>query len=117
MRFDSQLSRINCQTFSTGFSSGHLGGSATEGDVWRHDEPAREVPSGLIDEEHGMSSRRHLGCDFGEVQVHGFGVAGRQDQGSSLALARADGAEDAVSRPCADRMAPRAAYPAGPTAA
>ena len=41
-----------------------------------------------------MSSRRHLGCDFGQVQVHGFGVAGRQDQGSSLALARADGAED-----------------------
>lgn len=26
-RFDSQLSRMNCQTFSTGFSSGHLGGS------------------------------------------------------------------------------------------
>ena len=27
MRFDSQLSRMNCHTFSTGFSSGHLGGS------------------------------------------------------------------------------------------
>lgn len=27
MRFDSQLSRMNCQTFSTGFNSGHLGGS------------------------------------------------------------------------------------------
>lgn len=27
MRFDSQLSRMNCQTFSTGLSSGHLGGS------------------------------------------------------------------------------------------
>ena len=26
MRFDSQLSRMNCQTFSTGFNSGHFGG-------------------------------------------------------------------------------------------
>ena len=41
-----------------------------------------------------MGSRRHLGCDLGQVQVHGLGVAGRQDQGGSLALTRADGAED-----------------------
>ena len=27
MRFESQLSRINCQMFSTGLSSGDLGGS------------------------------------------------------------------------------------------
>jgi len=27
MRLESQFSRMNCQTFSTGFSSGHLGGS------------------------------------------------------------------------------------------
>ena len=94
MRFESQLSRMSCQTFSTGLSSGHLGGEGHEGDVRRHDEPAREVPSGPVDEEHGMGSQRHLGCDLGQVQVHGFGVVGRQDQGSSLALARADGAED-----------------------
>src|SRR5829696_5029662 len=94
MRLESQLSRMNCQTFSTGFSSGHLAGSATRVMFGRHDEPARKVPSGPVDEEHGMGSRRHLGCDLGQVQVHGFGVAGRQDQGSSLALARADGAKD-----------------------
>jgi len=29
MRFDSQLSHMNCQTFSTGLSSRHLGGSGT----------------------------------------------------------------------------------------
>src|SRR5829696_2549163 len=28
-RFESQLSRMNCQTFSAGLSSGHLGGSTT----------------------------------------------------------------------------------------
>jgi len=27
MRFESQLSRMNCHTFSTGLSSGHFGGS------------------------------------------------------------------------------------------
>ena len=92
MRFDGELSH-ELPDVLNGIQLGALGWERHEGDVWRHDEPAREVPSGLID-EHGMSSRRHLGCDFGQVQVHGFGVAGRQDQGSSLALARADGAED-----------------------
>ena len=29
MRFDRQLSRMSCQTFSTGFNSGHLGGSGS----------------------------------------------------------------------------------------
>ncbi len=28
-RFESQLSRMNCQTFSCGFSSGHFAGSGT----------------------------------------------------------------------------------------
>ena len=28
IRFDNQLSRMNCQTFSTGFNSGDRGGSA-----------------------------------------------------------------------------------------
>lgn len=29
IRLDSQLSRMNCQMFSTGLSSGHLGGNGT----------------------------------------------------------------------------------------
>ena len=29
MRFDSQLSRMNCQTFSTGLSSGHFAGNGS----------------------------------------------------------------------------------------
>ncbi len=31
MRLESQLSRMNCQTFSTGLSSGHLGGRSVMG--------------------------------------------------------------------------------------
>jgi hypothetical protein len=33
MRFESQLSRRNCQTFSTGLSSGHFGGIARNYDM------------------------------------------------------------------------------------
>ena len=45
-RFESQLSRRNCQAFSTGLSSGHYVG-------W-HDEALRHVPASLITQEHGV---------------------------------------------------------------
>ena len=32
--------------------------------------------------------------DFGQMQVHRFGVAGREDQSRALSLLRADGSED-----------------------
>ncbi len=58
--FDNQLSRMNCQMFSTGFSSGALGGKASnvmlDGisslPVVCH--PARSRM------EHGVGARRHL---------------------------------------------------------
>ena len=43
----------------------------------------REVPSGLVDDEHGVPGG-HLGGDFGEVQLHRLGVAGGQDERGSL---------------------------------
>jgi hypothetical protein len=52
------------------------------------------MPAGLIDEENGMSSRSDRLGDFREVQIHCLGVAVRQDQGRTLALFGADGAED-----------------------
>ena len=52
------------------------------------------MPAGLIDEEDGVCSWcDHLG-DLRQVQVHRLGIAGRQDQGRTLALLWADGAED-----------------------
>ena len=52
------------------------------------------MPSGLIDEEDRVGSWcDHLG-DLREMQVHGLCVAGRQDQGRTLALLWADRAED-----------------------
>ena len=38
------------------------------------------MPSGLIDEEDGVGSWCDRLGNFGQMQVHGFGVAGGQDQ-------------------------------------
>jgi hypothetical protein len=64
------------------------------GDVGRHDEARRHVPASLIDQEDGVDTGRDDRGDLRKVQVHRLGVAGRQDQGRTLALLWADGAED-----------------------
>ena len=58
MRFDSQLSRMNCQTFSTGLSSGHFAGSGSSVMLAGMTSPA-DVPAGLIEYQHGMGTGRH----------------------------------------------------------
>ena len=63
-------------------------------DVGRHDEARRHVPASLIDQEDGVGTGCDDRGDLGEMQVHRFGIAGRQDQGRALALLWADGAED-----------------------
>ena len=70
-----------------------------QGDVGRHDEPARQMPAGLIDEEGGVRAGRNLGGDFGQVQVHGFGVASGHDEGCALAVLRAKASTSASTAP------------------
>ena len=41
-----------------------------------------------------MCAAPHSGCDLGQMQAHGFGVAERQDEADAFALLGADGAED-----------------------
>jgi hypothetical protein len=65
-----------------------------DGDVGRHDEARRQMPAGLVDQEDGVGGRRDSFGDLREVQVHGLGVARRQDQGRALALVGADRTED-----------------------
>lgn len=58
---------MNCQTFSTGFSSG-----------------------GLIKHQHGMGARIDRRADLLEVLGHGLCVAPRHHEAGALALCRAD---------------------------
>src|SRR5512134_1050098 len=44
-----------------------------------------------------MGARRHLGCDFVQMPLHGLGVAAGEDEGGADAAIGTDGAED-VSR-------------------
>jgi len=51
------------------------------------------MPSGLIEDENGMSVGGDLGCDLVEMKLHGFGVAGRQHEGGASSTLGADRAE------------------------
>ena len=64
------------------------------GDIGGNHQSCRQMPSGLIDEKDGVGSGSDGVGDFCQMQVHRLGIAGRQDQASSFAEFRADGAED-----------------------
>ena len=75
-----------------------FGRQRQQGDVVRQCHLAREVPAGLVEQQHGMPAPAdHWAdqpADLGQVQVHACGVAKRQDERRALVLLRADGAED-----------------------
>ena len=58
------------------------------------DETRREMPAGLIEQQHSMRARRDGGGDLGEVQRHPFGVAAGQNERRALALGWTDGTID-----------------------
>ncbi len=57
------------------------------------------MPSGLIEQEDGVSSRRDGLGDFCQMEGHRLGVAAGQDQAGTGAFGRADGPED-IGRAC-----------------
>src|SRR3954447_18707421 len=60
----------------------------------RHDEVARQVPAGLIEEKNRMLAGRDLGRNLGQVQGHRLGVASWKDERRALSIVWADGSED-----------------------
>jgi hypothetical protein len=92
IRFESQLSRMNCQTFSTGLSSGHLGGSGMS--VMFGGQFGRAVPSGLIEQDDGVRAGRDVEGDLHEMHAHGLAVAPGHDDAGSLAFSGTDRPED-----------------------
>jgi hypothetical protein len=73
---------------------GRLRRQRQDGYVDGNNQSRRHVPTGLIDQENGVTTRCDSLGDLRKVQVHCLGVAGWQDQGRALALFRADGTED-----------------------
>lgn len=65
-----------------------------QGDIVRNFQFRRDMPPGLIEDEHGVRSWIDGAAYFGKVFLHRFGVAIRQDQARPLALFRADRTED-----------------------
>lgn len=64
-----------------------------QGDVGRHDQFGRSVPSGLIEQEDRMRAWRDMEGDFLEMHAHGLAVATGHDDAGSLAFGGADRAE------------------------
>ena len=63
-------------------------------DVVRHRDLIREVPSGLVEQQHRMAARFHHGGDLSQVQAHRRAVAERQDERRAFTLPGTDRAED-----------------------
>jgi len=51
------------------------------------------MPSGLVEDENGVSAGINFGSDFVDVQLHGFSIAEGQDEGGTAAEFGTDGAE------------------------
>lgn len=65
-----------------------------QGDVGRHDQFGRTVPSGLIEDEHGMGTGRHVEGDLFQMHAHRFTVAAGHDDAGGLAFSRTDRTKD-----------------------
>ncbi len=84
------MSRMNCQMFSTGLSSGARGGSGRK--VILDFEGQGGVPSGLIEHDDGMGAGFNDAADFGKMSVQRLRVGVGHDKAGGLV--RADGAKD-----------------------
>lgn len=58
------------------------------------------MPSGLIENDHGMSAAFNRGADLAKMRLHGVSVTPRHDETSTFPFCRADGAKN-VSPLCA----------------
>ena len=87
-RLESQLSRINCQTFSTGLSSGARGGSGIRV-ILSGTSRAREVCHPAWHDD-GMGTGFNDAGDLFEMGVQRFRVGIGHNEAGSFALVRAD---------------------------
>jgi hypothetical protein len=81
-----------------GVELGAFGGKRDDGDVAGNDQIGRQMPSGLVEQECGMSTRLDLGGNGFQMKVHCLRVAPGQDQSDSLASLGTDCAKDVGGR-------------------
>ena len=65
-----------------------------QGDVGRHDQFGRTVPSGLIEDDDGMGTGCHVEGDLFKMHAHRFTIAAGHDDAGSLAFSEAYRTED-----------------------
>jgi len=70
-----------------------------QGDVGRHDEFGRSMPSGLIEQQDGMRPRCDVEGDLLEMHGHRLAVAPGHDDAGGLAFSGTDRAEQPCRRP------------------
>jgi hypothetical protein len=73
--YPASLARCFPPAWGTAPKFGALRPQRDEGDVRRHLKPVRQVPSGLVEQQHGMRAQCHGRRDLGEVQRHRGQVA------------------------------------------
>ena len=72
-----------------------------------HDQSAGAVPTGLVEDEHGMGVRSDLSGQLGEEAAHGGGGHRGQDQRHLGTSGRLDGSSSGTLRRCQERQARR----------
>src|SRR4051812_26408367 len=72
---------------------GSPGGQEDERQVLRHDQMARGVPSGAVEQQDRMRASRHRARDLVQVEVHGWRIGVGHGQARPRAAGRANGSE------------------------
>ena len=73
---------------------GAVGRQRQERDVVGHAQRPGAMPAGLVEDDHGVGIRGHLGGDLGQVQVHRRGVDIGQDERRGALACRAHRGEE-----------------------
>ena len=73
---------------------GALGRQGDESDIVGHLQPLGGMPSGLVEQDSGMSARFDVSGDLGQMPIHRLDVAPRQHEVGGFAFFRADRTEN-----------------------
>ena len=94
---DADRQIVFAQVLPDVFDGVHFGGEwrlFDECKIWRDDKCPAGMPSGTVENDDAMGSRRYAGGDCGEMLVHRVGVGIRHDDGRTCGAGRADSTEN-----------------------